>query len=996
MSAAMRAPRRTVVAAALVLVIAGVVAAPVTRALQPFSSEDPGSQSVAARRAIERATGIDPYFSLVALVPTPSGAASPASRRVIARVRAAMAADSEIAAVRSFDPARTPQLRSRDGRATLVVGALRARPISTSLDAARRVEERLSSLPGVKVGGLAAFYAQGNDTARSDLIRAEALAFPLLLLIALWIFRGVVAAMLPLVVGALTIVGTLAVLRLASELTNVSIYALNIATALGLGLAVDYSLLIVSRYREEAARAGPGAATLRRTMDTAGRTILVSSITVAGVLSSLLAFPQPFLRSIGLGGILVAAIAGASSLIVLPAILTLLGSRVDALSLPRWRRAAHRSARATDVGVWHRLSQIVVRRPWPIAGLGAALMLLLSSPALSLQITQVDARVVPAGSGARVVDEEVQRRFPATAHAPIFISVRAGTHPAERAGVAAYARRLRALPGIASVEGPRAISPHIWQIDVVPLHAPLSPASQELVREIRRTPAPAPALAGGESASLVDLKHSLLAHIPLALVILLAVTGAAVLWMTGSAVLPVVALAVGALTITATYGALVLVFQHGWLEGLLDYTGSQAIEASTLVLIFAMSFGLATDYGIFVLSRIKELRARGLGDADAVAGGLERTGRVITAAALLLCVALGSLMTARHALVKEVGFGAALAVAIDATVVRALLLPSVVRLLGRAAWLGPPGISAARLGRATWRRRASLPAAVKLAPSRTVTAARADALAATPQCDHWHPTIEAALAQVRERATGADERSIAVAAFEFVRDEIPYTLGPWGVPASVTMQRREGMCTNKANLLVALLRRAEIPAAYGVLRVNARDYFGVIGPPFLTRYMARESTHVYAAPMLDGRWVKCDPSTDRDMASRTSHFCKQTVLMEWDGRADSLDFLDPHHVYADLGLFADIGELLDKPARGATAERLTLWNDYLAFIRANPPYSSSESLIAAYSTREQTHRLLQAVDGSGDGVRPDQDGAAGPGVATDTSEHFGATREIGG
>jgi hypothetical protein len=427
--------------------------------------------------------------------------------------------------------------------------------------------------------------------------------------------------------------------------------------------------------------------------------------------------------------------------------------------------------------------------------------------------------------------------------------------------------------------------------------------------------------------------------------------------------LPLLALLASLLTIAATFGALVLVFQHGALEDFLGYTSSHALEASTLVLIFAMSFGLATDYGIFLLSRIREVREEGASNADAVARGLERTGRIVTAAALLLCVALGSLMSARHALVKQVGFGAALAVALDATVVRALLLPALVRLCGEASWYSPAALLRAATGR--WPRARARIKPVTGVGARGPAGGASAALAASEFCDHGHPAIALALDDIAERSGARDERALAIAAFEFVRDEIPYTFGAWGVPASRTLEQRVGMCTNKSNLLVALFRHAGIPAAYGLLSVNAQDYFGVVGPRLLTGYMSQTSTHVYAAALLGGRWVKCDPSTDRELASRTSHFCKQTALIEWDGVSHATDFLDPRHVYADLGLFADIDDRLRRPARGATPARLQLWNDYLAFIRREPAFASSDALVEAYRRRPETEALLDlARDGA--------------------------------
>ncbi|HTW41697.1 MAG TPA: MMPL family transporter [Solirubrobacteraceae bacterium] len=971
-SRSIAAPRRTLVAAAIVVLAAAILAAPVTGALQPFSSDDPGSQSVAARRALERATGTDPYFNLVALVPAPRKLAADATRKEVADVEGAMRVDPVVAAVRSYYSDHSPAFVARDGRATLVVGVLRAVSTNSQLAGAHRVERRLAGLPGVRLGGLAAFYAQGNELARADLIRSELFAFPLLLLVALWVFRGVVAALLPLVVGAITIVGTLAALRVIAELSSVSIYALNIATALGLGLAVDYGLLIISRYREEIARIGPGPAALQRTLASAGRTVAFSSLTVAAVLSCLLVFPQAFLRSIGLGGIFVALIAGASALIVLPAILTLLRWRVNAGALTRWRSAAYAGAQPSPASAWSRIARLATRRPVWIVLVVGAILLGLASPVLGLRITQVDANVLPRSVGARAVSEALEADFPKVDHSPVLLAVQAPPTSASPARVRAYATRLGRLADVAAVQGPERVERGLWQIDVVPADTPLSAPSQRLVEHIRALPTSLRVLAGGESASLVDLKRSLAQHAPAALVLLVLFTATAVFVMTGSVVLPALALLMNALTIAAVLGTLVLVFQHGALEGLLGYTSSHALEPSTLVLILAVSFGLATDYCIFLLSRIKEERDRGAPEAEAVARGLERTGRIVTAAALLLCIALASLVTARHALVKEVGFGAGLAVALDATLVRALLLPALMRLLGAASWYAPPPL--ARISRALapalteqsapgrWPQ-APPAQGYSMSPGHARAASLGDALLATRYCDHEHPAVRACLAGLAERDGCGEQAALAVAAFEFVRDSVLYAFGPWGVSASETLACKEGTCTNKANLLVALLRAAGIPSAYGVMRVNARKYFGVIGPSFLTRYASPESVHIYCAAFLHGRWVKCDPSTDRELASRTARFCRETCLVQWDGEHDSLDFLDPRHVYADLGLFANLDESLARPPRAATPQRLALANHYLAFIRAQPAFSSDRELVHAYLAARRASGAMSGVRG---------------------------------
>ncbi len=690
--------------------------------------------------------------------------------------------------------------------------------------------------------------AAAGALAHGEPLRVHLLAFPLLALVAVWVFRGLVAALLALLVGAVTIVGTLAVLRVIGETTRVPIDALDLAVALGLGLAVDYCLLIVSRYREEIARTGPGPAALERTLASAGRTVAVSSLTVAAVLGCLLVFPRGAGRILGLAGITVAPIAGATTLTVLPPILTLLRWRINSGSPGRWRRLAYERAQPSLPSGWHRIARLVVRRPLWVALASGAILAGLAAPVTGLRVTQVD----------------------------------------------------------------------------------------------------------------------LASHLPLALALLIVFTTTTVFAITGSIVLAVEALLENVLTIAAALGALALALQDGALAGLLGDTSSRALAGSTLVSIFAVSCALASDHGICLLSRIKEARDGGASDTEAVASGLERTGRIVTAAALLVCIALASPMSAGHAMAKELGLGAALAVAIDATLVRALLLPSLMCLLGGLGWYSPPALRRfARAGRAPndeRRPRAASPTrsthAVRLTPGGAAAAEPGHGLAVTPYCDHDSDAIRACLRQLVERVEGSGELVMAVAAFEFVRDRVLYAFGPWGVPASRTLARGEGTCTNKANLLVAVLRAAGIPAAYGVMRVDARRYFGVVGPKFLTRYASRESVHVYGAAFLNGRWVKCDPSTDRDLASRTAQFCPQTCLIEWDGVRDSLDFLEPRHVYADLGLYANIDEMLARPARSATPQRLALANDWLDFIRSQPPFASDEALVRAYRSAERTAAAL--------------------------------------
>ncbi|MQA75541.1 MAG: MMPL family transporter [Solirubrobacterales bacterium] len=922
------APRRILLVAAAVALAAALAGWPAVGALSPFTSDHPGTESARAHELVGAASGTDPYYGLAALVRSRAPVDSPGARARVRRVAATLRAEPLVSEVEHFYSTRDPALVSRDGRSTYLLAGLRPAPLADQLAAARRLEAALAERRGVTLGGRAAFYQHGNDTAKTDLVRAEAIALPLLFAITLWVFRGVVAALMPLLVGGFTIALSLLGLRVLGELTDVSTYALNITTALGLGLAVDYSLLILSRYREEARAAGYGREALRRTLERAGRTVLFSGLTVSGAGAALLVFPQPFLRSVGLGTILVASLAATVALLVLPAALALLGRRVDALAPASWQQGVERDARASPTGRWYRLSRFVARRPRLIAPLCAALLLALSLPIVDLRVTQVDHRVLPTSSPDRQVTETLRADFPSPYRtAPVIVAVRAPA--AARAELRGLAERLSALPGAAAASAPERLSDSVWRIDVLSEADPLSEQSQDLVSDVRAVVPPALALVGGESAALVDLKESLGERLPLAAAILIALTLILLFRATGSVILPLKTVVMNALTLAATFGLLVLIFQNGALETVLGYTSAGALEASVLVLIFAVAWGLATDYGVFLLARIREAREGGVSDSHAVSLGLQRTGRIITAAAALLCVALLALASAEHSLVKQVGIGTALAVAIDASIVRALLVPSLMRLLGRLNWWCPRALSWAR------------PTLAQGPPPPPP----AEALSQTRYCDAKHPAVRALAGELTAELTG---RAAAARLFRWVRDEVPYAFGPWGVPASTTLAERAGTCTNKANLLIALLRAAGIPAAYGILRVNAREYFGALGPRLLTRHASRHSVHIYAAAHLDGRWVKCDPSTDRELAELTSHFSRQTRLVEWDAAHDAIDFLDPAHVYEDLGLFADIDARLDRAPRNALPEILALGNAYLRFIRTHPPFADADTLLAAY------------------------------------------------
>jgi len=674
-----RRAKRILIIAAILIGPVAALGAGVAKHLDPFGANDPGTESVLADQRLQdagfRETGV-----VVLLNGTDARAL--AGRERIAAITRKLQSDADVASVSSFLSTGSRDFISRNGDSTYLAVALKPTDDRARQDAAGRIADSLAPEEGVSVGGPALADHQVNQDVEHDLRFAELYAFPLLLLLSLLFFRSLVAALLPLLVGGLAIVGAFLTLRMASELTSVSIFALNVATGLGLGLAIDYSLFIVSRYREEIARTGPGLEAMRRTLATAGRTILFSSLTVAGALASLLVFPQRFLYSMGIAGFLIALLTAAISLTVLPAVLTLLGRRVNALAPGFLARRADRDARPAQESFWYRLAQLVMRFPGRIAAGAALLLIALGLPFLGIKFTSVDAQVLPESASARQVSDALRGDFPPYRDSPITLAVRGSMQEARLiAGAAAR------LPGAAAVRPPLKLADGTHAVNVISSDAPLTEQSRRLVHQLRAFDGDV--LVTGTTAHYLDLQHSLGEHLPLALAIVGALTIAVLFTMTGSLILPLKQLLMNALGLSAMFGILVLIFQAGRLESLLGYTSQGGLEAPQLLLLFAVVFGLSTDYGVFLLARIKEARDGGYPDSAAVAIGLERTGRIITSASFLFAVAFGAFLSSQIIITKELGLGTAVAVLIDATIIRALLVPALMRLLGIRNWWAP-------------------------------------------------------------------------------------------------------------------------------------------------------------------------------------------------------------------------------------------------------------------------------------------------------------------
>jgi RND superfamily putative drug exporter len=677
--------RRIVVAAVIGAVVAGVFGAGVADSLVPYSAEDPASQSVKAGNRFEAATGRQIDAGIVALVRT-GDVRAPAARRRVAQVTAELRRQPDVAQVQSFYTTHDPAMVSRDRRSTYVLAYLQPRSDSALKDVAQHIEDRFSGQADVRLGGAAVASAQANAKVSHDLAHAELLAFPFIFLLSLLFFRSLVAALLPPLLGGLAIVVTFLVLRIVASVVDVSVFALNFTTGMGLGLAIDYSLFLVSRYREESARHGFGAEALTRTLQTAGRTVVFSSLTIAAALASLMVFPQSFLYSMGIAGAIVALTAATLALTVLPALLSVLGPRVNALAPKRLQRAAARDARPAEHGFWYRLSRFVMRRPAPIAIASAALLIAVGIPFTHIRFLQADARVLPSTASARQVDTALTRQFPPNRTSPLEVVASA---PAGAAPVRQLAARIHRLPDVAAVAPPVPAGPHTSLVAVVPARGPLTAQTEQLVRNVRALRTPIAIGVAGETASFVDLEHSLGAHLPVVLAIVVGATLVVLFLFTGSVLLPVKAVVMNLLTLSAMFGILVWIFQDGHLQDVLSFRSENALDATQPIFLFAVGFGLATDYGVFLLSRIKEAREAGASNAESVAIGLERTGRIVTAAALLFAVAIGAFATSQVVFIKELGVGAALAVLIDASIIRALLVPSLMQLLGAANWWAP-------------------------------------------------------------------------------------------------------------------------------------------------------------------------------------------------------------------------------------------------------------------------------------------------------------------
>ncbi|MFI9805900.1 MMPL family transporter [Streptomyces sp. NPDC052301] len=679
-------PRLSLLAALLLTALAVLAGGGVADRLGSGGWEAPAAESTRATKALERQFP-DSQPNVLLLVDTGrSSVDDPAVAAEARRLAERLAAEKGVTGVGSYWQSRSPALRAEDGHEALIAARITGdeNAMGKTLD---RIAPRYRGTHGpvrVRLGGMVAVRHEMQTIIKEDLARAELIALPITLVLLVMVFGSAIAALLPLGIGIVAILGTNAVLRGLTAFTDVSVFALNLTTALGLGLAIDYALFIVRRYREELATGATPVAAVGTTLRTAGRTVLFSALTVAVSLAAMMVFPQYFLRSFAYAGIAVVLLAAAAALILLPAALVLLGHRVNSLDVRRLFRR-DRAPKPAEGTTWARTAGLVMRRA-PLFAVGtSALLVILGLPFLGVKFGTADDRQLPSTAESHVVQQHVREGFPGSPGGGLEILAEGRATKAQYAG---YRQQVAALPGVARVEGPL-VKGDAAYFTVQPRGEAVDDTAQRLVGDLRGLDAPFDTRVTGTAAVLVDSKHAIAERLPWAAAFIAVVTLLLVFLLTGSVLIPLQAVVLNALSLTAMFGAVVWVFQDGHLSGPLGFTSSGSIETTLPVLMFCVAFGLSMDYGVFLLSRIKEEYDRTGDHEAAVRHGLQRTGGLITAAAVILAVVMVAIGTSRVTNTKMLGLGIALAVLMDAMVVRSLLVPAIMRLTGSATWWAP-------------------------------------------------------------------------------------------------------------------------------------------------------------------------------------------------------------------------------------------------------------------------------------------------------------------
>jgi RND superfamily putative drug exporter len=713
---AIAAPRRIIAVALLVMVGAGIFGVPVTKSLSAGGFQDPASESRQAARLLSEKFG-QGDMQMVIAVTSDAGVKSPAARAVGTDIVRGLQASPYVVDVNSAwtaPPPAAPTLMSKDGKTGLIIAGITGGESGAQKHAKQLSDQLVHDRDGltVRASGEAMTSVQVNSQTEKDLLRMESIAIPLSFVVLVWVFGGLMAAALPLAVGGFASLGSMAVLRAITYATDVSIYALNITVAMSLALAIDYTLLIVSRFRDELADGADRNQALIRTMATAGRTVLFSAMTVALSMMALMLFPMYFLKSFAYAGIAVVAFAAAAAVVVTPAAIVLLGDRLDSLDVRRLGRRLSRRPepvrRPVEQMFFYRSTKFVMRHAVAIGVAIIALLLTLGAPFLGIKWGFPDDRVLPDSASARQVGDQLRSDFAvgSTTNVTVVIPDLTGATPDELDRYAAQLSRVRDVSSVSAPGGTFVRGSLVGPASAAAIRdgsafftvgstAPLfSQASEIQLDRLHAVAGP-----GGQHVQMTGLAQinrdscdAITSRLPTVLAVIAAITFVLLFLLTGSVVLPLKALVLNVLSLSATFGALVWIFQDGHL-GAFGTTATGTLVATIPVLLFCIAFGLSMDYEVFLISRIREYwlaSARRKADNDeSVALGLARTGRVVTAAALVMSISFAALIAAHVSFMRMFGVGLTLAILVDATLVRILLVPAFMRVLGRANWWAP-------------------------------------------------------------------------------------------------------------------------------------------------------------------------------------------------------------------------------------------------------------------------------------------------------------------
>ncbi len=714
---AIAAPRRIIAAAALVMVASGIFGIPVAKSLSAGGFQDPTSESARATQLLNDKFG-QGDLQLLITVCAPDGFASGPARAAGTDIAGQLGRSPHVPSVASawtVPPEAAAELVSREGKCGLIVAAISGGKNNAQKYADMLSDEVAHDRDGVTVrsGGLAMVNRQITELSQRDLLLVEAIAVPLSFIVLIWVFGGVLAAAVPIAVGGMAILGSMAVLHVIALGTDVSIFALNLSTAMGLALAIDYTLLIISRFRDELVGGATRDDALVRTMMTAGRTVLFSATTVALSMAAMILFPMYFLKSFAYAGIATVGFAALAAVVVTPATIVLLGDRLDSMDVRRLTRRLLRRPepvpRPIEQEFWYRSTKVVMRRAVPIGLAVIALLSLLGTPFLGVRWGLPDDRVLPASSSAHQVGDQLRNDFANNSATAVTVVV-PDTNGVGPTDIERYAAALSHMPDVTAVSAPTGTfvagarvgppsaatgeaqgSAFLTVASTAPLFSDKSGAQLDRLHAVAG-PGGRPVEMTGSAQINRDSVDSITSRLPLVLGLIAVIMFGLLFLLTGSVVLPLKALVLSVFSLTAAFGAMVWIFQDGHL-GALGTTSTGTLVANIPVLLFCIAFGLSMDYEVFLVSRIREFwlalgRTRADND-ESVALGLARTGRVITAAALVMSISFAALTAAHVSFMRMFGLGLTLAVLVDATLVRMVLVPAFIHLLGTWNWWAP-------------------------------------------------------------------------------------------------------------------------------------------------------------------------------------------------------------------------------------------------------------------------------------------------------------------